>query len=812
MTFLEKLKQAEQDSRRKIILEQTQSPGDILSFTRSVIDFKLSFPEWEIDVRTPCPEIWENCPYLTPLNKKDPGVEIFEIGYPDINISGWNGLHYTDAFRNDIENQLKIKIKKTSFKPELWISDIEKTWINHAEVASGWKGPFWLLNAGCKSDNELKQYHRYQEVVDLLNDFFEDKTKIIQIGHKNHNHPSLNGVLNLVGKTDLRQLIRLAYWSEGLIGPLSFQFVLGAALEKPGVVIAGGKEGVNWHMYPNIRYLYTNGTIDCCSFDGCWLGGKKGECKNLVDNIPKCFTLIKPYMVADAVKMYYEGGMLSIPTHIIPLKEKDKVMHNFSINMIASKPKYHIVAACSSATYRKFLPGIEINVFVPKEEEISDEFHKIFAKQRINIKRFDFNHNKKLKYVTQLKSQGFINIIENLSENQFALIVDSDTYCIREFDIPQKTQDELKNGKIILTKEPWNRYESLHGDSNRPDYIPTEKRLIYINSGVIAASKNTLDIFQKIKELSEQPGFSLGPLHDQTIINYCTCMYFEDRVAYLDKAYNGICTTDPDTTIIGHNGQGIGVGKGRSSRHYNICYSILNDEKWFHHLQKKKTSSLKKKQLYKHCDLKYFMETNLYTRKMGNDFLNCNAIVHELSIGRKQIPSLVFEQLSFTKGAEIGVKFAGFANYIIKALSCINVIYLVDPWRHYQDEIYKDGANVEQDEQNKRYEAVKAKYQHMDNIKIIREESAIASTMIAKDSLDFVYIDANHTFPFVLEDLTVWYEKVKPGGIISGHDVIGKSSVDSALKKFIKDKKIKHLYITNDHPWRSYIFQKEYKK
>jgi len=313
-SFIERIKSVakEKNKKRKIILKQTQSPGDVLTFTRALGDFKLSYPEWDIDVRTACPEIFENNPHITPLNPLDQDVETFEIGYPEIHKSGWSGKHFSDAFRIDIEKQLGIQITKTGFRPELWISDTEKSWINQVEVEFGWKGPFWILNAGQKPDNDLKYYHKWQEVVDLLNFYFDGKVKVVQIGHKDHYHPNLNGVLNMVGKTDLRQLIRLAYWSEGLIGPLSFQFVLGAALGKPGVVIAGGKEGVNWHLYPNIRHLYTNGAIDCCSWDGCWLGGGKGLCKNLVNGTPKCFNLIKPHMIADAVKMYYEGGMLTI--------------------------------------------------------------------------------------------------------------------------------------------------------------------------------------------------------------------------------------------------------------------------------------------------------------------------------------------------------------------------------------------------------------------------------------------------------------------------------------------------------------------
>jgi len=298
-------------NNRKIILKQPQSPGDILTFTRAVADLKMSFPDWSIDVRTPAGEIWENCPYLTPVNENEKGVEVYVVGYDEINDCSWRQEHWTDAYRHQLEKLLGVQIKKTGILPEIWISDLEKSWINQVECEFKWKGKFWLINAGYKPDNELKNYPYWQEVVDLLNKYFRGKIKIVQIGHKDHNHKPLKGVYNLVGKTDLRQLIRLAYWSEGSIGALSFQFVLSAALRQPAVVIAGGKEDVRWHLYPHIRYLYANGALPCCPWGGCWLGGNNGQCKNLDKGVPKCFKITTPQMVFEAVKMYYTGGKLS---------------------------------------------------------------------------------------------------------------------------------------------------------------------------------------------------------------------------------------------------------------------------------------------------------------------------------------------------------------------------------------------------------------------------------------------------------------------------------------------------------------------
>ena len=280
--------------------------------TRAVADLKLTFPDWQIDVRTPCPEIWENNPHLTPLNEDADDVEVFDIHYPGINQSGWRGHHFTDAFREDIENQLGVDIIKTGIRPELHVSDLEKTWINHVEVEFGWTKGFWLINAGWKPDNKLKFYHRWQEVANLFNARFGGEVRLVQIGHPAHNHDRLRGVYDLVGKTDLRQLIRLCWWAHGTIGPLSFQFVMSAAFQQPHVVVAAGKEGVRWHIYPHGRYIYTNGTLRCCEWDGCWKGGNRGKCVDLVHDIPRCFTLIEPHMIVDAVWMYYAGGVLNM--------------------------------------------------------------------------------------------------------------------------------------------------------------------------------------------------------------------------------------------------------------------------------------------------------------------------------------------------------------------------------------------------------------------------------------------------------------------------------------------------------------------
>jgi hypothetical protein len=53
---------------------------------------------------------------------------------------------------------------------------------------------------------------------------------------------------------------------------------------------------------------------------------------------------------------------------------------------------------------------------------------------------------------------------------------------------------------------------------------------------------------------------------------------------------------------------------------------------------------------------------------------------------------------------------------------------------------------------------------HERRYEIVRAFSRDAAGRFADASLDFVYLDANHKYPFIAEDLRLWWPKVKPGG------------------------------------------------
>ena len=67
---------------------------------------------------------------------------------------------------------------------------------------------------------------------------------------------------------------------------------------------------------------------------------------------------------------------------------------------------------------------------------------------------------------------------------------------------------------------------------------------------------------------------------------------------------------------------------------------------------------------------------------------------------------------------------------------------------------------------------------------IIKDESKHASTQFANQSIDYIMIDGGHSYDEVMDDIKVWYNKVKPGGIISGDDYNIFQGVNDAVHEY----------------------------
>jgi len=109
----------------------------------------------------------------------------------------------------------------------------------------------------------------------------------------------------------------------------------------------------------------------------------------------------------------------------------------------------------------------------------------------------------------------------------------------------------------------------------------------------------------------------------------------------------------------------------------------------------------------------------------------------------------------FTKGAEIGVDRGRFSQYMFKMIPDLHLT-CVDPWywRHRGES---------------RYKSTKTRLDKF-NSTILRKTGMDALADVPEESLDFVYIDGDHTFDYVMSDLIWWARKVRIGGIVALHD------------------------------------------
>ncbi|HET9129702.1 MAG TPA: glycosyltransferase family 9 protein, partial [Terriglobia bacterium] len=171
--------------------------------------------------------------------------ERIEMHYPAIHKSDQRAIHFMQGYCEFLSDVLGVSVPLLTNRPLIYLSKQERSWMNQVQELTGRKQRFWIVCAGRKNDFTTKFWgtENFQRVVDSL----RGRVLFVQVGATEHYHPPLRNVLDLRGKTDMRQLVRLAWHADGILSGVTFLQHLASALEKPSVVVMGGREPVPWN-------------------------------------------------------------------------------------------------------------------------------------------------------------------------------------------------------------------------------------------------------------------------------------------------------------------------------------------------------------------------------------------------------------------------------------------------------------------------------------------------------------------------------------------------------------------------------------
>lgn len=167
-------------------------------------------------------------------------------------------------------------------------------------------------------------------------------------------------------------------------------------------------------------------------------------------------------------------------------------------------------------------------------------------------------------------------------------------------------------------------------------------------------------------------------------------------------------------------------------------------------------------------------------------------------------------------GAEIGVHQGDFSKQILDTIKPAK-LHLIDPWKHMDADLYKDAwyggqvANGQRD-MDLRHQGVIGRFRaeiESGQVEVHRAFSNDASAAFADDYFDWIYIDGNHLYEFVKNDLERYWHKVKAGGHLAGDDYGDGGWWDGGVKKAVDEFTASHPVEVVDIRNRQFVLRRQ---
>jgi ADP-heptose:LPS heptosyltransferase len=311
--------------REQLVLRAMVYPGDLLMLTGALRDLHLAHPgRYMTDVETTCAQIWDHNPWVEPVDRIETH-RYLNVGYPPYSHHEVAPEHLATRYHRKLSEMLGVPIPVTKSSPEVYLCAEDTD--PYFPRSLGLKKPYWIVMAGGKFDTTTKWWNpeSYQKVVDSL----DGRIDFVQCGSSEDWHPPLDGAVNMVGKTGIREFIRLMYHAEGVLCPVTFAMHLSAAVPTPNgkprraVVLVGGRETPSLIQYPGHTLMHVVGQLPCCQKIGCWRyvcqethvrQVSTSRCELPVEvnaglKIPRCLEMITPESVVRAILDSYPGRL-----------------------------------------------------------------------------------------------------------------------------------------------------------------------------------------------------------------------------------------------------------------------------------------------------------------------------------------------------------------------------------------------------------------------------------------------------------------------------------------------------------------------
>ena len=138
-------------------------------------------------------------------------------------------------------------------------------------------------------------------------------------------------------------------------------------------------------------------------------------------------------------------------------------------------------------------------------------------------------------------------------------------------------------------------------------------------------------------------------------------------------------------------------------------------------------------------------------------------------------------------GLEIGTCRGESTYYFLDKCPNIEKLYTVDPYKAYDDW----NGEITQETVDRFMKIAKKNLKKFGKrIEMVREESVNAADRFEDESLDFIFVDGDHSYDATLADCMRYYPKLKKGGIFCGHDYQTLEDVKRSIDDFREKHKI----------------------